>query len=365
MINQVEFFNSLNKNGIDFFTGVPDSLLNDFCKHLGENVTANKHIIAANEGNAIGIASGYYLKSNEIPLVYMQNSGMGNAFNPLASLVDKKVYSIPMVLLIGWRGDPDISDHVQHERQGSITLPLLDMLDIPYQILSEECDYEEIVTSLVKQAKSSNLPVALVVKKNILAQPKGIETYENNDKFELTRNEAIESILDNLPKDTIYVASTGRITRELYWLREKRNESHNNDILNVGAMGHASSIALGVALADSTKSVVCLDGDASAIMHMGALAINGSTKCKNFIHIVLNNGAHESVGGQDSVGLQIDLTEISRNCGYQEAVKIVDKKELTRIDFKTNNKPLFLEICVKKGMKESLPPLKFNPKARI
>jgi len=364
MIEQKKIFNELHKNEIKFYTGVPDSLLNEFCKYLDTEIDKNNHIIAANEGNAIAIASGYHLATDKIPLVYMQNSGMGNALNPLASLVDKDVYSIPMILLIGWRGDPNITDHCQHNMQGQITPKILDNLDIPYQVMENDyCDYAEIIKWASTRAKESSLPTAIIVKKGVLEQGKSQEVYPENDKYELTRNEAIEIILDNLPKDTIYVASTGRITRELYWLREKKGQSHKNDILNVGAMGHTSSIALGLAIANPKNKIVCLDGDAAAIMHLGAMAIIGDRKPKNLIHVVLNNGSHESVGGQNSVAFNIDLTAIAKNCGYEIIDDKCDTKEkivnaINRI--KNSNELGFLEIFVKKGMLGKLPSLEID-----
>ena len=308
MIDQSAFLKMLTDKGITFYTGVPDSYLNGFCTQLA-GLPQERHIIAANEGNAIAIAAGHYFATGEIPLVYMQNSGMGNAMNPLLSLTDRNVYSVPMLLLIGWRGEPGTNDHPQHDRQGKIVTELLELWDIPYIIASEK-EIESQVDWAVCEAKRRKLPTAIIARKGTF----GKSEKENiaDDSYELSREEAIEETLNLMPADTIYVATTGRATRELFYLREKRREKHDNDILNVGAMGHASSIALGLALADKRHYIVCLDGDAAAIMHMGAMAVNAKSSPPNLLHMVLNNGAHESVGGQPSAGHFMNLTKAAQ-----------------------------------------------------
>ncbi|PID26335.1 MAG: phosphonopyruvate decarboxylase [Candidatus Cloacimonadota bacterium] len=368
MLDQESFFNKLTENGIFFFTGVPDSLLNDFCKYLIKNIDKENHVLAANEGNAVGIAAGYYLSTKKVPLVYMQNSGLGNTLNPLLSLADKCVYSIPMVLLIGWRGDPDIVDHPQHELQGIVTPKLLDISNIPYKTLDDDkCDYNSVIKWAYETAVSNSMPAAILVKKNVLSKNKGVEVYEGNETYSLSRSEAIEIVLNSFPKDTIFVASTGRITRELYWLRESRKETHKNDFLNVGAMGHTSSIALGLAIKNPNRKVVCLDGDAATLMHMGCLPINGCQDLNNFVHIVLNNGSHESVGGQDSVGFDISINNIAKESGYNISPKYVTtKEEIEDAIVKNRDRyPLFMEVRVKKGISGSLPPLDFDLKVAV
>ena len=301
MLNLGLVFEELEKNGITFFTGVPDSYLDNFCNYILANL-ADRNIIAANEGNAIGIATGHYLASKEIPLVYMQNSGMGNAINPLVSLTNAEVYGIPMILLIGWRGQPGTVDWPQHELQGEITPKLLDIMRIPYSVLKDDNDnIGTVVSEAVDTARANRAPYALLVPKKLLA---GEKVNCKDDSYPMSREEAIEIILDCLPKNTIYLATTGRATRELFYLREKRNESKQCDFLNVGSMGHASSIALAIALEKKNRQVVCLDGDAAAIMHMGALTLVSKNHCPNFIHVLLNNGAHESVGGSHRQDIQ-------------------------------------------------------------
>lgn len=365
MINQIVFQNCLKNSGVEFITGVPDTLLNEFCLSIEENWPKNKHIIAANEGNAAALASGYHLSTGSIPLVYMQNSGMGNTLNPLLSLSNKEVYGIPMVLLIGWRGDPNEKDHLQHKKQGELTPVLLDALDIPYKILE---DNEEDVLAATKwavsQAKLLNSPVGLIARKNVFEKGQKADLSKEESKFELFREDVIENLLNDLPKDTIFVASTGRATRELYFLRKHRGESHENDFLNIGAMGHSSSIAAGIALSQKERLVVCLDGDCAAIMHMGAFAIQGNLEVPNLLHVVMNNGIHESVGGQESAGFQIDLTQIAESSGYSTIEKPVQTasalKDATSLLLK-KKRPSFIEVHIKKGMRSKLPPLDIIP----
>ncbi len=360
MIDQKMFLNQLKLEGIEFFTGVPDSYLNGFCSCLTEYVSDNKHVIAANEGNAIAIASGYHFATGSIPLVYMQNSGMGNALNPLVSLVDRHVYSVPMVIVIGWRGDPSDYDHDQHKTQGIITTKLLDMLKLPYQIIKDDNDsIEETVKWVVKQAKNTNGPSVLIARKGVMAE--AVKKAPVDDSYPMNREDAINVSLNVLPADTIVVASTGRATRELFFLREERGETHQNDILNVGAMGHSSSIAMGLALAKPDRLVVCFDGDSSALMHLGALTTVSQVNLPNFIHIILNNGAHESVGGQPSVGHKIKFAEIANGSGYRVAT-VSNSDELRKAleKFSDGTAPSLIDVRIKQGMRPFLPPLDIN-----
>lgn len=365
MIEQKDLYKLWKENGIEFFTGVPDSYLNGFCNFLLNNIDNNHHVIAANEGNAIGIAAGHYFATGEVPVVYMQNSGIGNAINPLASLADENVYGVPMILVIGWRG-PGEAKHPQHKLQGEITTKLLEIMNIPYNILEGELqDIEYIVKKAVDTARNTRKPYGLIVPKGILDGEKG-----NNKDFNypLSREEAIEVVLDHMPEDTVYCTTTGRATRELYFLREKRGESKENDFLNVGAMGHNSSVALGIALESKQRKVVVLDGDSAAIMHMGAMTTISKYNLKNYIHIILNNGAHESVGGQPSAGHLIDFTAIAKACGYKTWKKpIEDKEELIEAIEQLGNEdsPVFLDVRIHKGLRGVLPPLDFEHRDAI
>lgn len=362
MITQERFLNTLQSEGIEFFTGVPDSYLNGFCNYLLDHISNDKHVIAVNEGNAIGIACGYYFSTNTVPLVYMQNSGMGNILNPIVSLADKYVYQVPMILLIGWRGEPGTGDHPQHKTQGEITPKLLEMLDIPYVIAKDDDELLEKQTRWAAQtAGAKKCPVAIIGSKGVFAGTK--KSNIKDESYPMSREEAIEIVLDSLPKDTIYIATTGRVTRELYFLRERRKESHKYDFLNVGSMGHASSVALGIALADRSRKVVCLDGDSAALMHMGAFTMVSKINVPNMVHIVLNNGAHESVGGQPSAGHKVNFTEIAHGSGYETpGAPVTSEEELmnTLGILRTSEKPFFIDVRIHKGLKGELPPLNIS-----
>ena len=349
MINCKDFYNLLTKNGIDFFTGVPDSLLKDFCVYLTDN--SNNHVIAANEGNAIALATGYHLATGKIGLVYMQNSGIGNAINPLLSLADPEVYNIPMLLLIGWRGEPGKKDEPQHIKQGKITLDILDTLKIPYAVLLNS------IEDLEKKINISdiNSPYALVVRKGTFEQYKLQKEMGTN--YELTREDAIKLVVYSLDKQDIVVSTTGKTSRELFEYREALNQGYERDFLTVGSMGHSSSIALGIALQKPDRNVYCLDGDGSVIMHMGSLAIIGQQKPKNFKHIIFNNGCHESVGGQPTAGFEIDFPAIANACGYKLALKVETVDEIKRgiNSLKLLNRgPGLLEIRVNKDSRLDL-----------
>lgn len=357
MIEVKEFYDELLKNNIDFFTGVPDSLLKSFCAYIKDNVSNEKNIIAANEGNAVALATGYYLAAQKIGLVYMQNSGIGNALNPLVSLADKLVYSIPMLLVIGWRGEPNKIDEPQHKKQGLITIEFLEIMEIPYEILDKDVDNDEMKLKIKKACeymKENSEPYALVVKKDVFNEYK----LKNNAalEFEMTREEAIEILISKMEDNSAIVSTTGMASRELFELREKYKQNHSKDFLTVGSMGHASQIALGVALSRKEKKVYCIDGDGALLMHLGGLSIIGNQKPKNYRHILINNGAHDSVGGQETVGFKIDALAIAKACGYEECYTCSSKTELVDLAEKIQNikGPVFLEIKVKKGARKDL-----------
>lgn len=357
MIDVENFYNSLKKNNIDFFAGVPDSLLKSFCAYIKDNVSKDKNIIAANEGNAVGIASGYYLATGKIGLVYMQNSGLGNAVNPLVSLDDKLVYNIPVLLVVGWRGEPDKKDEPQHKKQGLITVETLELLNIKYEIVGEDTsneDMEKIVSKAVLYMKETCEPFAIVVKKNTFG--KYVLKDSTHIEMEMSREDAIEILTDNMDSSSVIVSTTGMASRELFEIRERRNEEHKRDFLTVGSMGHASQIALGIALSRKNIDVYCLDGDGAMIMHLGGMAIIGSKNPKNFKHILINNGAHDSVGGQDTVGLQIDIPSIAESCGYKSVYSCSKREELKKYAelIKNEEGPVLLEIKVKKGARSDL-----------
>ena len=367
MLNQKQVFEILAQHGVTFFTGVPDSYLNGFCNYALANFP-EQNIIAANEGNAVGIASGHYFATGEIPLVYMQNSGMGNVINPLASLVDKDVYAVPMLLLIGWRGQGNTEpNHPQHKLQGEITPGLLDVMHIPYSILTDDyADFKAVIEKAAAYCRKSRQPYALIAPKGVMAAS---EKANNVDAvYPMSREEAIEVILDAMPADTIYSATTGRATRELFFLRERRNETKSHDFLNVGSMGHASSVSLGIAMEQPKRNVVCLDGDSACIMHMGAMTMVSKVNVPNFMHIVLNNGAHESVGGQPSAGHKLDFTKIAEACGYATVGKAVESEtELIEAvnQLKNCGKASFIDCRIHKGLNSKLPPIIFDHRDAI
>jgi len=354
-ISPLEFFNTLTDSGIDFFAGVPDSLLKEFCSCIDDRAAKQKHIIAANEGNAIALAAGYHLSTGKIPLVYMQNAGLGNAINPLLSLSDPSVYAIPMLIVIGWRGEPGIKDASQHVKQGKVTLKLLNALDIPYRIMPDtNSEIKGCLDHLIKEATEKSTPVALVVKKNTF-QEYNLKQ-KKDTPFELTREESIKLIVDKLNSRDIVVSTTGKASRELYEYREQRKQSHNKDFLVVGSMGHCSQIALAIALEKPTRQVFCLDGDGSVIMHMGSLAIIGSQRVSNFKHIIINNGSHDSVGGQPTVGFSISFVNIAKACGYKTCLEASIASDISkRIEIlRTTEGPALLEIKVNGGSRIDL-----------
>lgn len=314
--------------GVDFYTGVPDSQLKALCNYLMNTygISPKHHIIAANEGNCTALAAGYHLATGKIPAVYMQNSGEGNAVNPIASLLNKHVYAIPVIFIIGWRGEPGIQDEPQHIFQGEITLKLLDDMDIAYFIIEEETAEQEIENAMKKFRKLllSGKSVSFVVRKHALTYA-GKTEYKND--FKIEREEAVRHIVKAADKDPV-IATTGKISRELFEIREQNSQSHKYDFLTVGSMGHASSIALGVAAHMPESKVWCIDGDGAAMMHMGAMAVIGNCRLKNLIHVILNNEAHETVGGMPTAGKTTDLCAAAQACGYPYTVSVESLGEL-------------------------------------
>ena len=347
----------------DFFTGVPDSQLKALCDSLMEKYgISERHIIAANEGNAVGLAAGYYLATGKIPTVYMQNSGEGNAMNPLASLTAQSVYAIPMLLLIGYRGEPGVKDEPQHVFQGEITLAFLNLLHIPYFVLEKETKVEELDSALRSFQKvfQEGRQAAIVVKKGALLKEKAF-SYANS--YSLRREEAIKRIVE-YSADSPIVSTTGKISRELYEIREERGEGHHLDFLTVGSMGHASSIALGIALEKKDRKVFCLDGDGAALMHMGAMATIGSVSPKNFVHILLNNEAHETVGGQPTVSKTVNFPHIAKAVGYKKFFSVRDEKALEKalLESEKEEGPIFIEVCCSLFSRKALGRPKSGPR---
>ena len=355
MIRPSFFYNLLSEYGIEFYAGVPDSLLKNLCAYITDNADKKNNIIAANEGGAIGLAAGYHLATGGIPVVYMQNSGLGNTINPLLSLTDKEVYNMPVLLVIGWRGEPNVHDEPQHIKQGKVTIPLPDCMGTSTEIIADnENDLQTQIANAVNYMKTTNEVFALVVKKG------DFESYKlkNSRQYDyaLEREEAIQMVAASMDKNAVVVSTTGKISRELFEYRENSEHAHHRDFLTVGSMGHASQIALGIALNKPDRNIYCFDGDGAVIMHMGSMGIVGEMAPKNFFHIVFNNGAHDSVGGQPTIGLNIDIPNIAACCGYKKVISVEKREELQEIltSLAANEGPVLLEIKVKKGSRDNL-----------
>lgn len=340
----------------DFFTGVPDSLLKALCDYLMVRYGTDPlhHIVAANEGNCVALATGYHLATGKIPVVYLQNSGVGNIINPVASLINKKVYAIPMIFVIGWRGEPGVPDEPQHIYQGEVTLKLLDDMGIEQFIVGEETTREDISYQMkaFQRALSKGKQVAFVVRKNAL-EFSGNAEYSNG--YSLTREEAIRHIAAVSEAD-IVISTTGKASRELYEIREAADQGHEKDFLTVGSMGHSSSVALGLAIHCPMKRVWCIDGDGALLMHMGAMAVIGAIKPQNFIHVVINNGAHESVGGVPTVISRVDLMEVARGCGYSRVYSVDSLSDLDVLlsQIRKTKELVFVEVRCAIGARKNL-----------
>ena len=356
MIRPEYFIEKLRENGIDCFAGVPDSLLKNICAYITDHLDAQHNIITANEGAAVGLAAGYYLATGKPACVYMQNSGEGNIINPLASLTDPEVYNIPVLLLIGWRGRPGVHDEPQHVKQGKVTTGLLNIMGINFDILSKDEDKVEKQITKAVEALTRKEVYALVIEKDTF------DNYQLSDSSlftlhsSLSREEAIQTVAAALGEKDAIVSTTGMISRELFEYRTQKGEGHDRDFLTVGSMGHASQIALGIAMEKPDRRVWCLDGDGATIMHMGSMAIVAQKAPNNYIHVVFNNGAHDSVGGQPTVGLNIDLPRIARAVGYPHTYSVSTKEDLQDIltEIAKSDGLTLLEVKVKKGNRKDL-----------
>jgi len=319
LINTLEFAESLAER-YKFFAGVPDSYLKDLTGALGEVIPAENFMTSVNEGSAVALCAGYNLATGLPGVLYMQNSGLGNIINPIMSLNDPFVYNIPLLMIIGWRGEPGTKDEPQHKKQGLVTVPLLEACGIPWKVLTGVSDLDWAQNLM----DNSNTPVALLVKKDSFSK---YSTAYKND-YLLSREEAIEAILDEITEDYRIISTTGMISRELYSLRCKRNKEFDRDFLTIGSMGHASSIALGLAKQTPHLKIICLDGDGAALMHMGSLCTIGGSDVSNFIHIILNNQAHDSVGGQPSAAKDLSFTGLAKTFGYTQSFKVQSLEDL-------------------------------------
>ena len=342
--------------GADFYTGVPDSQLKSLCNYLMDTygIDPKHHIIAANEGNCTALAAGYHLATGRIPVVYMQNSGEGNIINPVASLLNDKVYAIPVVFIIGWRGEPGIHDEPQHIYQGEVTIKLLEDMDIKPFVISKDTTDEEVETAMkvFKEILEKGKDVAFVIRKGALTDAPTV-VYKNNNT--MVREEIIQHIVAVSGEDPI-VSTTGKASRELFETRVANDQCHKYDFLTVGSMGHSSSIALGVAINKPETRVWCVDGDGAVLMHMGSMAVLGANKPRNLIHVVINNGAHETVGGMPTVAANIDLVAIAKACGYPNAVCVYNFDDLDKEleHAKKTNELSLIEVKCSIGAREDL-----------
>ena len=358
MIRPQFFYDTLANLEIDFYAGVPDSLLKNLCAYITDHADAAHNVIAANEGGAMGLAAGHYLATGQIPVVYMQNSGEGNIINPLASLTDPDVYNIPVLLVIGWRGRPGVHDEPQHVKQGKVTTGLLNVMGIDYTVLSKEEDKAGAqIKKAVAYMQATGQCYALVIEKDTF-DAYTLQNVERND-LAVSREEAIQTVAAALGEKDVIVSTTGMISRELFEYRAAMHQGHERDFLTVGSMGHASQIALGIALEKQDRRVWCFDGDGASIMHMGSMAIVATKAPGNYIHVVFNNGAHDSVGGQPTVGLKIDLPAVAKAVGYPHVFSVSTMEELesllsSSVSHLPSSGPVFIEVKVKKGNRKDL-----------
>ena len=355
MLSNKQIYNQLIENEITFFSGVPDSLLKHFCSYITAHCSNGSHIIAANEGGAIGLACGHYLATGNPGFVYLQNSGIGNIINPILSIADPEVFRIPMLIMIGWRGEPGIKDEPQHRKQGRVSESILKSIEMPYLVISQNIsEAKKEIKFAIQSIRKYKSPFAILVKKNTFEPFHYMPLV--NDSYSLTRERAIITIVDNLDKSDIIVSTTGKASRELFEYRATKRNGHERDFLTIGGMGHCSQIALGIALNKKEQNVFCIDGDGAAIMHLGAFAIIGQQESKNFKHLIINNGSHDSVGGQPTMGYQIDFCSIAKSCGYKYYSEVCDQESLARTinQIKTFKGAALIDIRVSKGSRDGL-----------
>ncbi|ORC87120.1 putative phosphonopyruvate decarboxylase [Trypanosoma theileri] len=369
------FFRALKQRGSKRFFGVPDSLLKDFCAFVTDHTHPFEHVITANEGNAVAMATGHHLATGEFPVVYMQNSGLGNTINPLLSLTHSDVYGIPLLMIIGWRGAPGVKDEPQHVAQGRLNEDLLRTTEVPFSVLTADCDdveasMQNALDTAFNHMQTAKTPYALLVRPGVFSKYQLQSNQEEVKGIPMSREEAIEQVLRQLNHKDIVVSTTGMPSREVFEVRERTGVGHAHDFLTVGSMGHCSSIAAGIALAKPERQVYCFDGDGAAIMHMGSLAVIGGTAAiksihtnepnplQNYKHVVFNNGAHDSVGGQPTAGFDISLTQVAKACGFKiiREEPVMNMGELVEAvgELKESAGPAFLEIIVRKGNRPDL-----------
>jgi phosphonopyruvate decarboxylase len=352
MIRVQSLINLFKKNDVNFFSGVPDSVLKELSKFLDKKTKKN-HVIATNEGSAVSIGIGHYLATNKIPCIYMQNSGLSNALNPLFSIAHQKVYSIPLILVIGWRGSPKIKDEPQHNVKGKVTEKILNLLNIKYTVIRTDRDLKKF-NNQIKKAKKNNNIIACLIEQGILK--KNAKINKKNDFYKLDKELFLVSLLKNIKKNTKIISSTGYNSRELMYLRNKYKIKKGKDFYMVGGMGHTASVGLGYSLSSKNKTI-CLDGDGSFLMHLGSIKTAGSFANKNFKYILLNNNSHDSVGGQKTYTSNVDCKKLSESLGFKKFYLINKKQSMSQIlkRFLKNVSPSFLEVKVSNSKIKNLP----------
>jgi phosphonopyruvate decarboxylase len=360
MIGPEHFITALDDLGVDFFAGVPDSLLKAFCAQLMTGLPRDRHVIAANEGAAVGLAIGHYLRSGRPGLVYMQNSGFGNAVNPLISLADPDVYGIPMLLLVGWRGQPGVKDEPQHVKQGRVMTGLLDALELPWRVLPREpADMEACLAEAVRTAIEKTQPFVLLVEKDTFAEAAGAAAAAPARTDRPSREDALFALLEAVGPEGVQVSTTGMLSRELFEYRQangQANSSGGRDFLTVGGMGHCSAVALGIAMQDPGREVWCLDGDGALLMHLGALPVIAVSAPGSFFHVVFNNGVHDSVGGQPTAVDGVNLAALALAAGYRAAERTDALDEIAGLvaRLRDSGGPALLELTVRPGNRQGI-----------
>ncbi|HMR49653.1 MAG TPA: phosphonopyruvate decarboxylase [Arachnia sp.] len=323
-IDTTAFYDHLIAQGVELFTGVPDSLLQDLCACIYDRTPREANIVAANEGNAVGLACGYHVATGKYAAVYLQNSGLGNIVNPVLSLAHPDVYGVPMLLIIGWRGEPGVKDEPQHVAQGRLTTAMLDAMEVPYQVVAPST-WETQVDDALATMRDTSAPVALLVRKGAFSSYPFAA--ESRPGLALTREQALAAVLEAIGPDAFVVSTTGKTSREVFELREGRGEGHAHDFLTVGGMGHSSSIAMGACLG-TDELVYCIDGDGGFLMHMGSAPVIAQHARDNYRYILINNGAHESVGGQPTVAFDIDIPAILKGAGFEHVELVAEGSEI-------------------------------------
>jgi phosphonopyruvate decarboxylase len=358
MLDCKNFHELLAQHGVTFFAGVPDSLLKDFCAYVTDHTRPEENVITANEGSAMALATGYHLATGKIGCVYMQNSGLGNVVNPLTSLADPEVYAIPMLLIVGWRGEPGKKDEPQHVKIGRVQRAVIGALELEAEVLPDEPEAAAaVVARAIATIRDKSAPYALMVRAGTF--DKYTLKAKREVPYAMSREEAIGVVADGLHQlvpGAFFVGTTGMPSRELFEHRGRAGHDRSHDFLCVGSMGHASQIALGIATQKPGTTVVCLDGDGAMLMHLGGLSSIGTLAPPNYKHVLLNNGAHDSVGGQPTVGFDVDFGAVARACGYKATYLATSREELERVlpTFAQTEGPVLLEIRVKTGSRPDL-----------